>query len=67
MKTLNTKTIMFTITATLEIDEDMVYDKAGLRDEILGHFVKIKSGLYDNAACGYVTDVIIADNTEEKS
>ena len=61
------KTTTVIITAELEIDNDMIYDRATLEQELVGQFVKIKSGLYDNVACGNVSSVRVPDNTEERN
>ena len=61
------KTTTIIVTAELAIDNDLIYDMATLRQELAGQFIKIKSGLYENIACGYVCAVSIPDNTEERN
>jgi hypothetical protein len=46
-----------TITANLTIDDDMVYEESEVIKELTDSFLKIKSGLYENIAFGYVTSV----------
>jgi len=55
------------ITSEMEIDDDFIDSKDTLKDDLLGEFVKIKSGLYDNMLCGHVVAVRDSDNTEERN
>lgn len=48
------KTTKVIVTAELEIENDLIYDKFSLLKDLDGEFIKIKSGAYDNIACGYV-------------
>jgi hypothetical protein len=47
------------ITAELEIEDDLIYDKHTLVQDLLGQYIKIKSGGYENVAAGNVTSVSV--------
>lgn len=42
------------ITAELEIPNDMIIDEDTICDDIVDVFIKVKSGQYENIACGNV-------------
>ncbi len=44
-------------TIELEVPKDMVEDVGKLREELIGEFVKVKGGPYENAAFGFITNV----------
>lgn len=46
------------ITAELEIDDDYL-NESPLADDLVGEFVKVKSGAYENVACGWITNVVV--------
>lgn len=46
-----------TITVEIEIDDEFIHNEDTLIDDLLGSWVKIKSGAYDNLALGTVTSV----------
>lgn len=62
-------TITVKITATLEFENLYGDDTNQIVKDLIGEFIKIKSGLYENVACGNVdtAEVVEPDNTEETS
>lgn len=42
------------ITAELEIPSDVIWDEETVCNDLVGAFTKIKSGQYENMACGNV-------------
>ena len=48
------KTTKVIVTAELEIENGYIYDKFSLLTDLEGEFIKIKSGAYENIACGWV-------------
>lgn len=52
-----TKVTKIIVTAELEIEDIFLHDKNTLTSDILGSFVKVKGGLYENLAFGFITDV----------
>ena len=45
------------VTVELEVPKDMVDDVQKLSEELIGKFVKVKEGLYENAAFGFITGI----------
>lgn len=62
----NGKRIRFLITAELDLNEFDISDGDDPVEYLKNQFIKIKSGLYENLACGFVTSVErLPDDTEE--
>ena len=62
----NGKRICFLITAEIDLNEYDISDGDDPVVELQNQFLKIKSGLYENLACGFITNVErLSDNTEE--
>ena len=60
------KRIRYRIVAEIDLPENLIYDLVEVEAAIKGEFVKVKSGLYENIASGFVTEIErISDNTEE--
>lgn len=64
MKKNRSKT--FTITAEMDIPNDHLYSTvdADLITELLGQWIKVKSGLYENIAMGVITNVAIVEQQQ---
>ena len=64
----NGKRIRFLITAEIDLSEYDISEGDNPIKYLKDQFIKIKSGLYDNLASGFVTNVArLPDNTEESS
>lgn len=44
-------------TVDIEVPKDMVEDAEKLSEELIGEFVKVKGGSYENAAFGFISAV----------
>ena len=53
------KTTKVTLTVDMEIPTCMIDNFAGLKDELVGEIVKVKSGVYENAAIGWVSSIVV--------
>lgn len=56
-----TGTTKIKITAVLEIENDLIEDQTTLIQELVNEFIKMKSGEYENIACGFVETAEIID------
>ena len=64
----NGKRIRFLITAEIDLSEYNISDGDDPVEYLKDQFIKIKSGLYENMASGFVTKVErLPDDTEESS
>ena len=62
----NEKRVRFLITAEIDLGEYSISDGDDPVEYLKDQFLKIKSGLYENEASGYVTSVVrLPDDTEE--
>jgi hypothetical protein len=62
----NGKRIRFVVTAEIDLNEYDISDGDDPIELLKDQFIKIKSGQYENLACGFVTKVEqLSDNTEE--
>lgn len=60
------KEVRFRVVAEISLGENEIYEGHPVEQAILNEYIKIKSGLYENIAAGYVLSVErIPDNTEE--
>jgi hypothetical protein len=55
--------VKFTVEA--EISKREVYDTKTLKADLLGEWVKVKSGLYENAISGTITSIELSDKLEK--
>ncbi len=60
------KQITFRVVAELSIPEDWIQDDDPVETSILGEYIKVKSGLYENILSGFVVSVEkLSDDSEE--
>lgn len=45
------------VTAELSLETELIYDKDTLSKDLLGEWIKVKSGLYENLAAGCISSV----------
>lgn len=62
------KEVEVRVYVTLNIPADMVEDisLAALAEDLVGEFIKVKSGLYENLACGHIESIQSVTETEPK-
>lgn len=60
------KVTKVTITAELEIEDCYVPSIETLKEDLLGEFIKVKSGLYENVGMGNIIEVSVNQTTPRK-
>ena len=51
------KTVSYAVTVQLDFDEDILDSDTRIEEALIGELVKIKSGIYENAAFGTILTV----------
>lgn len=54
------------VVSSIQIEYDLIQDASGLHADLVGEYIKIKSGAFENIADGYVDSIEVLDTVDQE-